>query len=225
MARRKPEQQWTVVDEYFERQLRAGDPALKATLKASDAAGLPSISVSPLQGKLLMVLAMACGANKILEIGTLGGYSTIFLARALTPGGKVTTIEFERLHYETATSNIAKAGLADRVDVRLGSAIEVLPKLKAEGAGPFDLIFIDAEKRLYTEFLAAALPLTRPGTLIIADNVVRDGEVADSESTDVSVKGIQRFVKAAAKESRLVATAVQTVGVKGYDGWVVAVVR
>jgi predicted O-methyltransferase YrrM len=215
---------WVAVDEYLADLFGASDAALAAALEASDAAGLPAISVTPMQGKLLMVLASACKARRILEIGTLGGYSTIWLARALPPDGRLVTIESERSHFDTATSNISRAGLADRVDLRLGSALDVLPRLRQDSTETFDLIFIDADKRRYAEFFAAALPLARRGTLIIADNVVRQGGIVDPANTDENVEGIRGFLAALVQEPRVTATVVQTVGSKGYDGWVVAVV-
>jgi predicted O-methyltransferase YrrM len=215
---------WTTVDGYLADRFVGHDAALEAAQASADAAGLPAISVTPLQGKLLMLLAMACRAQTILEIGTLGGYSTIWLARGLQPGGRVITIERERTHFETATSTIADAGLADRVELRFGSALDVLPQLAKESAGPFDLIFIDADKRLYAEFFRGALPMTHPGTLVIADNVVRKGGIADPANTDDNVAGIRRFFDAVAADRRVTSTAIQTVGAKGYDGWLVAVV-
>jgi len=216
--------QWAVVDQYLATLFLHTDAVLFAALEASRAAGLPAISVSPLQGKLLMLLASACKARKILEIGTLGGYSTIWLARALPANGRLITIESETSHFETAVSNIAQAGLTDRVDLCCGSALDVLPQLAADSAGPFDLIFIDADKRLYAEFFAAALPLAHRGTLIIADNVVREGGVADPGNTDEKVEGIRRFFAAVVDEPRVSATVLQTVGEKGHDGWAVMVV-
>jgi predicted O-methyltransferase YrrM len=215
---------WATVDEYLTQLFLPPEPALAAALKASDAAGLPPIGVTALQGKLLMILASACRARRILEIGTLGGYSTIWLARALPDDGRLITIESERRHFDTAVANIARAGVADRVEVRCGSALDVMPQLAAESAGPFDVIFIDADKRRYAEFFAAAMPLARRGTLIIADNVVRQGGVADAANTSENVEGIRRFFAAVAAERRVAATVVQTVGSKGYDGWAVMVV-
>jgi predicted O-methyltransferase YrrM len=215
---------WAKVDDDLAQRFVKTDAALTAALSASDAAGLPPIGVTPLQGKLLMVLASACGARRILEIGTLGGYSAIWLARALPDGGKLVTIETERRHFETATANIAHAGLADRVDLRWGSALAVLPQLMAEAAEPFDLIFIDADKRHYAEFFVAAMPLARRGTLIIADNVVREGGVADPANTDENVEGIRRFFAVVTAEPRVSATVMQTVGAKGHDGWALIVV-
>jgi predicted O-methyltransferase YrrM len=201
------------------------DPVLEATLEDSDAAGLPPINVSPTQGRLLQLLAGAMGARRILEIGTLGAYSTICLARALPADGRLVTLEAVPKHAEVARANIARAGLAGVVEVRVGPALGTLPVLAAEGAGPFDLVFIDADKPSYTGYLEWALRLSRPGTLIIADNVVRGGEVTDPHSTDPMVTGIRQFNEALAAEPRLRATAIQTVGSKGYDGLAVALVR
>lgn len=216
---------WAAVDDYIGGLFAASDAALEAALAAADKAGLPQINVSPVQGKLLMLLARALGARKILELGTLGGYSTIWLARALPPDGKLVTLEFEVRHAEVARANIARAGFADKVDVRLGRAIETLPKLLAEGAGPFDFIFIDADKPGYADYLGWALKLSRPGTLIVADNVVRDGAVADASSQDPNVQAVRRFNELLASEPRVTATALQTVGSKGYDGFAIALVK
>jgi predicted O-methyltransferase YrrM len=221
---RDDRRQWTVVDQYLAALFLPADAALVAALEASRTAGLPAISVTPLQGRLLMLLASACQARKILEIGTLGGYSTIWLARGLPPDGRLITIESEPSHFSIAVSNITHAGLADRVDLRCGSALDVLAQLDADSAGPFDLIFIDADKRQYAEFFAAALPLAHRGTLIIADNVVREGGVADPGNTDESVEGIRRFFAAVVHEPRVSATVLQTVGEKGHDGWAVMMV-
>ena len=215
---------WAAVDQYLGAVFLPTDAVLVAALEASRAAGLPAISVTPLQGKLLMLLASACNAKRILEIGTLGGYSTIWLARALPADGRLITVESEISHFETAVFNIAQAGLADRVDLRFGSALDVLPQLAAESAGPFDLIFIDADKRQYAKFFTAALPLAHRGTLIVADNLVRQGGVADPDSTDENVEGIRRFFAAVVEEPRVSATVLQTVGDKGHDGWAVMVV-
>ncbi len=218
------QERWTAVDSYITGLLHAPDPALDAALADSEAAGLPSIAVTPPQGKLLTLLALGVKARNILEIGTLGGYSTICLARALPPGGRLITLEYEPKHAAVARANIARAGLADAVEVRVGRALDTLPELAAEGRGPFDMIFIDADKPGYSEYLAWAVKLSRRGTLIIADNVVRDGEVIDPNSTDVMVQGIRRFYEALAAESRANATTIQTVGAKGYDGFTIAVV-
>jgi predicted O-methyltransferase YrrM len=218
------EQVWTSVDQYFTTALVKPDEALAAALRDSDAAGLPPISVTPNQGKLLHLMARVCGARSILEVGTLGGYSTIWLARALPDGGRLVTLEAEPRHAEVATANIARAGLADRVEIRVGRAIDTLPQIEADGLGPFDLVFIDADKPSNPEYVAWELKLARPGTVIIVDNVVRGGAVADSASQDASVRGVQRMNELIAAEPRLTATAIQTVGSKGYDGMLVAVV-
>jgi predicted O-methyltransferase YrrM len=195
---------------------------LDAALAASSAAALPPYDVSPLQGRLLELLARLKDARAILEIGTLGGYSTICLARALPAGGRLVTLEANAAYAEVAQANIARAGLADVVDVRVGPALDTLPLLTAEA--PFDLVFIDADKRSNPEYLGWALELSRPGSLIVADNIVRGGAVADARSTDPSVVGVRRFLELVAAEPRLRATGVQTVGEKGYDGLVLAVV-
>lgn len=218
------QEQWSAVDHYIEQIFLPSDPALDAALKASAEAGLPSIQVSPAQGKLLQILAQTMGARKILEIGTLGGYSTIWLARALPPGGRLITLEVNPKHAEVARSNIARASLASVVDLRLGPGLETLPKLVQEKQGPFDFVFIDADKPGYADYLPWVLKLTRRGSLIIADNVVRKGAVADPNSDDQNVLGIRKFNEAVRAEPRVSATAIQTVGIKGYDGLVVAVV-
>ena len=215
--------QWKAVDRYLNDLLLPADAILDAALEANRAAGLPAIDVSPLQGKLLQLLVRSQGARRILEIGTLGGYSTICLARALPPGGRLITLEYEPKHATVARANIARAGLADAVEVRVGRAQDTLPKVAAEGRGPFDMIFIDADKPGYSDYFAWAVKLSRRGTLIIADNVVRDGEVIDPNSGDAMVQGIQRFYEALAAESRVSATTIQTVGAKGYDGFTIAV--
>ena len=218
------QERWTAVDSYITGLLHPPDPVLDAAVADSEAAGLPSIAVTPPQGQILTLLALGVKARNILEIGTLGGYSTICLARALPPGGRLITLEYERKHAVVARANIARAGLADAVEVRVGRAQDTLPKVAAEGRGPFDMIFIDADKPGYSEYLAWAVKLSRRGTLIIADNVVRDGEVIDPNSGDAMVQGIQRFYEALAAESRVSATTIQTVGAKGYDGFTIAVV-
>jgi predicted O-methyltransferase YrrM len=212
-------QQWKEVDDYFAGQLAPSDPALDAALADSEAAGLPAIAVTPSVGKLLMLLAQTCGARRVLEIGTLGGYSTIWLARALPAGGRLVTLEADPKHAEVARANIARAGFAEVVEVRVGRAIESLPKVEAEGLGPFDLVFIDADKQSNPDYYTWALKLSRPGTLIIVDNVVRGGAVVDADSEDPSVRGVRRFTELVANEPRVSATAIQTVGGKGYDGF------
>jgi predicted O-methyltransferase YrrM len=215
--------QWTEVDDYFAALFVPQDPVLDAVLAASDAAGLPPINVAPNQGKLLMLLARVMGARRILEIGTLGGYSTIWLARGLPPDGHLVTLEADARHAEVARANIARAGLSAIVDVRLGPAVDTLPSLVREGK-PFDLIFIDADKPNNPRYFAFALELSRPGALIVADNVVRDGAVARKGSRDPSVLGIRRYNALVAAEPRVTATAIQTVGSKGYDGLAIALV-
>lgn len=215
---------WTAVDSYFNNLLHENDPALEAALVASSEAGLPAINVSASQGNLLHLLARAIGAKAILEIGTLGGYSTIWLARALPAGGRLVTLEIDRMHAEIAWSNIVRAGLADVVELRLGPAIETLAELASLGTGQFDFIFIDADKQSYAEYFTWAVQLGRKGALIIADNVVRKGDVLDASSPDEKVQGILRFNKVLAAEQRVRATVIQTVGSKGYDGFVVALI-
>ena len=219
-------EQWTAVDRYFSDLLTPPDPALEAALQASEAAGLPSIHVSAAQGKLLHLLARVQGARRILEIGTLGGYSTIWLARALpaAPEGRLVTLEADPRHAEIARGNIAAAGLADVVQLRVGRAIQTLPQLAAERAGPFDLVFIDADKPSTADYFAWAMRLTRRGSLIVVDNVVRKGKVIEADSDDANVQGIRRFNEALAREARVSATAIQTVGVKKWDGFLLALV-
>jgi predicted O-methyltransferase YrrM len=219
-----PQERWSAVDSYIGENLVPADPVLEAALRASADAGLPPISVSPSQGKLLHLLARAQGARTILEIGTLGGYSAIWLARALPSGGRLITLEAEPRHAEVARANLARAGLADVAEVRVGPAQDTLPKLHAAGDGPFDLIFIDADKPGYPDYLPWSVRLSRPGSMIIADNIVRNGAVADSASTDVNVQGVRRFIEMLAAEPRVSATAIQTVGSKGYDGFTLALV-
>ncbi len=196
------------------------DAALAAALEASDAAGLPPISVSPAHGKLLWTFARLLNARRILEIGTLGGYSTLWLARGLAPGGRLVTLEALDKHAVVARANLARAGLGDVVEVRVGKALDTLPSV----AGPFDLTFIDADKQNNAEYFSWALKLSRPGSLIVVDNVVREGAVIDAHSRDASVQGVRRLHELIAKERRVAATAIQTVGVKGYDGFAVALV-
>ena len=217
------QEQWTAVDRYVADLLVPPDPALDEALRASEAAGLPAINVTPGLGKLLHLLARVREARSILEIGTLGGYSTIWLARALPADGLLITIEANAAYAEVARASIERAGVAG-VELRVGRALDVLPRLAAEGRGPFDFVFIDADKRSNPEYLAWALELARPGTVIVADNVVRKGEVADAGSGDASVRGIREFLEALAREPRVSATAIQTVGSKGYDGFVLALV-
>jgi predicted O-methyltransferase YrrM len=218
------QEQWNAVDDYINNLFIGIDPALDAALTASDANGLPSIQVAPNQGKLLMLLARAQKARSILEIGTLGGYSTIWLARALPRDGRLISLELEQKHAAVARSNIARAGLADRVEVRVGPATESLKQLAAEKHEPFDFIFIDADKTGYPEYLRRSIELSRAGTMIIADNVVRQGAIADAESGDAAVQAVRRMHDMLANEPRVSATVLQTVGSKGYDGWAIALV-
>jgi predicted O-methyltransferase YrrM len=216
---------WTAVDEYISGVQIPSDAALDAALAANAAAGLPGIDVAPNQGMLLELLARIQGASSILELGTLGGYSTIWLARALPPGGRLVTLESVEHHADVARENIARAGFADVVELRVGAALETLPQLVAEGYGPFDMIFLDANKDSYPEYFAWALELSRPGTLIVADNVVRGGRVADPDNDNPYVAGARRFIELVGAEPRVSATTIQTVGSKGYDGFTLAVVN
>ncbi len=215
---------WSKVDGYLTDLVVPSDPALEAAIADSHAAGLPEIQVTPNQGKLLHLMARMLGAKRILEIGTLGGYSTIWLARALAPGGRLISLEFEPKHAAVARANLKRAGLDDRVEVRLGKALDLLPAIATEKLGPFDLVFIDADKQSNTEYFEWALQLSRLGTLIVVDNVVREGEVANPSSTDAMVLGTRRFFDRLAREPRVSATAIQTVGTKGYDGLAFALV-
>lgn len=218
------EAQWCDVDHYLSEVFVGDDPVLTAALAASDAAGLPAISVTPNQGKLLQILASSVAARSILEIGTLGGYSTIWLARALPPDGHLITLEANEKHAAVARSNIANAGLTERVEIRVGRALESLPRLMAEGKGPFDVIFVDADKQSNPDYFQWALTLSRPGSLIVFDNVVRDGAVMDAESGDPDIIGIRRLNELMGREPRVSASAMQTVGSKGYDGFAIALV-
>ena len=218
------QKQWTAVDRYFSETLVPSDPVLDAALKANAKAGLPNIDVAPNQGKFLQLLVQLRGARRILEIGTLGGYSSIWMARALPADGRLTTLEFSPKHAEVARANIARAGLEKIVEIRVGPALETLAKMEKESTEPFDLIFIDADKPNNPNYLPFALKFSRPGTLLIGDNIVREGEVADPTSTDPNVQGQRRFLEMMAAEPRLSATALQTVGSKGYDGFAMALV-
>src|SRR4051812_2404223 len=217
------EDQWSEVDRYFSDSLLPRDQILDDALEATAAAGLPAIAVSPNQGKLLQILAQIIGARSILEIGTLGGYSTIWMARGLKSGGKVVTLEIDEKHADVARSNFVRAGLKDVIELVVGNALETLPRLAAERRGPFDFIFIDADKQSIPTYFEWALKLSRRGTVIVVDNVVREGAVTDPQSTDASVQGVRRFVEQLAADTRVSGTAIQTVGVKGYDGF--AIVR
>jgi predicted O-methyltransferase YrrM len=217
------QERWNAVDGYITERLAPADEALTAALEATEAAGLPAINVAPNQGKLLHLLALTQGARTILEIGTLGGYSTIWLARALPEGGRLISLEYDRAHAEIARVNLARAGLDQIAEVRTGAALDTLPRLAAEpGAGPFDLIFIDADKENNPRYVEWALKLSRPGSVIIVDNVVRSGAVVDADNQQPSVVGTREMYDLVAREPRLSATAVQTVGTKGYDGFLLA---
>ncbi|MEU0397366.1 O-methyltransferase [Streptomyces sp. NPDC006208] len=215
--------QWNAVAGYITERLVPADDVLTAALEASEAAGLPSIAVSPNEGRLLHLLAKVQGARTVLEIGTLGGYSTIWLARALPEGGRLISLEYDPAHADVARANIARAGLDKIAEVRTGAALDTLPRLAAEpGAGPFDMFFIDADKQNNARYVEWALRLSRPGSLVIVDNVVRDGKVADAVSKDPAIMGTREMFDLIAAEPRLEATAVQTVGPKGYDGFLLA---
>ncbi|MEH0422891.1 O-methyltransferase [Streptomyces sp. B21-083] len=215
-------QRWEDVDDYFTTLLAPADDALEATLRDSDAEGLPHINVAPNQGKLLQLLAQIQGARRILEIGTLGGYSTIWLGRALPADGRLITLEYDEKHAEVARRNLARAGLDNITEVRTGPALESLPKLADENPAPFDLVFIDADKANNPHYVEWALRLTTTGSLIIVDNVVRGGAVADANSTDPSIRGTRAALRLIAEHPRLSGTALQTVGSKGYDGFALA---
>jgi predicted O-methyltransferase YrrM len=222
MKRLQTDALWTEIDRYLADSLVPGDAALDAALEATKAAGLPAINVAPNQGKLLMLLAQAIGARRILEIGTLGGYSTIWLARGLAPGGRLITLEANPKCAEVARANIARAGLGEMVEIRVGKASDTLPSLAAEP--PFDLIFIDADKEGTPGYFQWAVKLAREGALIIVDNVVREGAILDTSGEDSSVQGMRRFFELAATDPRVNATAIQTVGAKGHDGLAVLLV-
>ena len=217
--------QWKAVDNYLAGLLVPPDAALDAALEASTAAGLPPINVSPTHGKLLHLLAKMQGARRILEIGTLGGYSTIWLARALSADGRLITLEADPKHADVARANIARAGLEGIVELRLGKALDTLPQIATAKNGPFDLIFIDADKQNIPHYFDWALRLSRSGTLIVVDNVVRGGAVVDAATEDTNVQGVRQFLDIVAREPRVSATAVQTVGLKGYDGFALALVK
>jgi predicted O-methyltransferase YrrM len=216
---------WEEVDRYLVDTLKLEDADLDSIQAAADVAGLPPIQVSAPQGKFLQMIATLTGAKNILEIGTLGGYSTIWLARGLVPGGKLITLELEQKHAEVAVANFERAGLEDRIEMRQGAALDTLPTLAKEGAGPFDVVFIDADKANIPAYFEWAMKLSRPGAIVIVDNVVREGAVADASSTDPAVKGVRRLNEMMASDSRVVSTVLQTVGVKGYDGFAIAIVN
>jgi predicted O-methyltransferase YrrM len=215
---------WTAVDGYFAELLAPPDEQLKDALKANRKAKLPPIGVSPLQGKFLHVLIKITQSKRVLEIGTLGGYSTLWMARALPEDGRIVTLEFDPRHAEIARSNLRSAGLLKQVDVRVGRALDSLPRLAKSGAGPFDLIFIDADKENNPQYLEWALKLSHPGTVIVVDNVAQHGRVVRSGSADKGIQGTRRCLEMLAAELRLSATALQTVGIKGQDGFAIAVV-
>jgi predicted O-methyltransferase YrrM len=218
------ERQWEAVDRYFGDLLLPNDPALDAALAASRKAGLPEIAVAANQGALLNLLARAIGARRILEIGTLGGYSTIWLARALAGGGKLISLEVDAKHAKVARDNLANAGLSDVAEIRVGRGLDLLPAIAAASEGPFDLTFIDADKPSNPAYFDWAVRLSRPGSLVIVDNVVRGGAVADDGSFDPNVKGVRSLAESIAADSRVSASVIQTVGVKGYDGLAIALV-
>jgi predicted O-methyltransferase YrrM len=216
---------WTAVDQYLAKSLVHSDSVLERALRKSDEAGLPALNVAPNQGKLLQLLATAIGATRILEIGTLGAYSTIWLARGMQNGGRLITLEYDPAYAEVARDNIAYAGLSDIVEVRVGAALDSLKSMQNEGIPPFDLIFIDADKPNTRAYFSLCLRLSHSRTLIIADNVVRDGEVANEDSVDPKVKGAREFIDSLESDSRTDATAIQTVGLKGHDGFLIAIVK
>lgn len=213
------------VDLYISNLFEKHDEVLAATEQSTTDAGIPQISISPNQGKFLQLLARLSNAKKILEVGTLAGYSTIWLARALPKDGRLITLEFDPKHAAVAQKNINRAGLDGIVDIRIGKALDTLPQLAAEGAGPFDMIFIDADKTPYKEYFDWALKLSRPGTLIVADNVIREGKVLQKDNPDEMVSGVKRFNEALAANTAVTATIIQTVGVKEHDGMALAIVK
>ncbi len=208
---------WTAVDDYLDALIVKPDEALAAALQASEAAGLPNIAVTAAQGKLLSLMVQMLGARRILEIGTLGGYSTLWLARALAPEGRLITLEYAAKHAQVARANIARAGLAERVDVKVGAALDLLPALTA----PFDFFFIDADKEGYPEYFTACLGLSRPGSVLVFDNAVHEGKIVDAKTSDSHAKAMRTLYEALSAESRVSATSIQTVGAKGYDGFCV----
>ena len=218
-----PDQVWADVDEFFESNLLPADDVLRATLETNVAEQLPPIAVTPPQGKLLHLLARACGARRILEIGTLGAYSTIWMARALPPGGQLITLEIDLHHAEVARRNLARAKLSDRVEVRVGRAADLLDAMQGF-VQPFDFVFIDADKASSDNYFKAVLTLSHPGTVIIVDNVVRSGKVADASSDDEDIQGIRRMTEWLKTQKNISATAIQTVGGKSYDGFLMAIV-
>jgi predicted O-methyltransferase YrrM len=216
---------WEAVEHYFDKVLVAQDSALEDALAAAAAEKLPAIQVSSVQGKMLHLLARILGARKILEIGTLGGYSTIWMARALPEGGQLITLEADPKHADVARKNFARAGVESKVELRLGKALDTLPKIAAEGLGPFDLFFIDANKSNMPEYFEWSLKLARKGSVIIADNVVRGGAVLEADSKDADIQGVRRFLEMVGKEKRVSGTALQTVSTKNYDGFAMVLVN
>jgi len=219
------EELWSSVDRYLNETLQLADPSLDAALEATAAAGLPAISVAPNQGKLLNLLARSIGAQRILEIGTLGGYSTIWLARALPPSGRLITLELDPKHAEVARANLARAGLSQVVEVRVGKALDTLQKIADEQPGPFDFVFIDADKANIPEYFRWALRLARSGSMIVIDNVIREGQIIDASSKDPNIRGVRQLHQLLSNEPRVSATSIQTVGAKGYDGLTFALVN
>ena len=215
---------WGAVDQYLDKMLIPPDPALKEALATASKAKLPAIQVSSVQGKLLHLLARIIGARNILEIGTLGGYSTIWMARALPEGGRIVTLEADPKHAEVARKNFARSGVENKVELRLGKALGTLPQVAADGRGPFDMVFIDANKSNMPEYFEWSLKLTRVGSVIIADNVVREGAVLEARSKDADIQGVRRFLEMVGKEKRVSGTALQTVGAKNYDGFALVLV-
>jgi predicted O-methyltransferase YrrM len=220
-----PEQRWSEVDLYVEGLLQPADPILEEALRRSEEAGLPPIQVAPNQGALLQFIARAQGARRILEIGTLGGYSTIWLARALPDGGRLVTLELEPMHAEVAAGNVSRAGFSDRVEIRIGPALSTLAAMVDGNEARFDLTFIDADKPSTTEYFQQSVRLSRPGSLIVVDNVVRKGAIVDAESEDPDVLGMRRFLEALSADTHVSSTVVQTVGTKGHDGFALALVN
>ncbi len=219
------EQRWTAVDEFLGDVVLGEDPVLQAALDATTTSGLPQIQVSPLQGRLLTLLARVAGARSVLEVGTLAGYSTICLGRALPSDGELVTLEVDPRHAEVARANITRAGLDGVVDIRVGAALETLRNLESEGHAPFDLVFIDADKVNSPGYFEWGMKLGHPGTVIVVDNAVRRGTVVDAQSDDQDVVGTRAVLEMMGRESRVSATVIQTVGSKGYDGFALAVVR
>jgi len=223
-SRDQEQELWTAVDRYLVASLVPGDEATEAAARANAEAGLPAIDVTPVQGRFLYLLALIHRAKRILEVGTLGGYSTIWLGKALPAGGRLVTLEVNPKHAQAAAANLARAGLSDMIDLRVGPALQSLAELQHEGAAPFDMIFIDADKANNPAYFEWALRLSRVGTVIVVDNVVRDGAIIDSDDEDAAVRGTRRFIEMLGAEPRVEATAIQTVGSKGYDGFALAVV-